>query len=52
MAHLVEEGAEGAETGIAKKALTINEWLDINRLNKLQGYFQSEGQYSVLMVFE
>ena len=36
MAHIVEEGAEGAETGIAKKALTINEWLETNRLGKLK----------------
>ena len=36
MAHIVEEGAEGAETGIAKKAVTINEWLETNRLGKLK----------------
>ena len=43
MAHFVQEGPEDAETGIAKKAVTINEWLDTNRLNKLQSYFESEG---------
>ena len=38
MAHSVEEGqAEGAETGVAKKALDINKWLDSNRLGQLKG---------------
>ena len=41
MAHLVDGGAEGSETGIAKAAVDINQWLKINRLPKLQDYFES-----------
>ena len=41
MAHLVEEGMEGSETGVAKQAVTINEWLKANRLSKLKDYFES-----------
>lgn len=41
MAHIVEEGqTEGAETGVAKQALDINQWLDSKRLGQLKGYFQ------------
>ena len=45
MAHIVDggaEGTEGTETGIAKAALDINQWLKTNRLSKLKGYFEAE----------
>ena len=41
MAHFIEGGAEGSETGIAKAAVDINQWLKDNRLSKLKDYFES-----------
>ena len=41
MAHVVDDGAEGAETGVAKAAVDMNQWLKTNRLPKLQDYFES-----------
>ena len=40
MAHVVDDGAEGSETGVAKAAVDINQWLKTNRLDKLKGYFE------------
>ena len=43
MAHLVEGGSEGAETGyvdVAPAAIDINQWLKMNRLSKLKGYLE------------
>ena len=44
MAHLVEGGAEGTATGasdVAPEAVDLNQWLKLNRLPKLQDYFES-----------
>ena len=41
MAHFVDEGVEGSETGIAKAATDINQWLESNRLDKLKDYFEN-----------
>ena len=44
MAHFVEGGAEGTETGAAAAAapatMDINQWLKANRLSKLKGYLE------------
>ena len=43
MAHLVEGGTEGTETGtvdVAPQAVDINQWLKSNRLSQLKDYFE------------
>ena len=40
MAHLFEEGREGTQTGVAKPATDVNQWLKANRLTVLIAYFE------------